>query len=160
MSGIQLSAQTKNFVTAVNGSTTSTAAADTAKDIAGSKVFLLPGECEDGMVIRWTLSGTLAGGNAVFTIKVYFDSTLLQTLTSTAATAGDWYGQVVMICGGGVLEKIAGFINLDEEDCTGEYDAGTTSLQNGGILKLVATSGNSGDTVTVGFCITERFVIP
>lgn len=160
MSGLKSYAQTRNFVSVINGSRVQQSTTTTAADVYGSQVYLLPGECEDGLVLRWTVAGTLTGGNAAFTLKLYLDSTLLQTMTSDAATAGDWFAMVTMYCAGGAVEKIGSTLLLDTEDPDVQFDAGTTSLQNGGTLKLVITSGNSGDTVTSDMCFVERFLIP
>lgn len=143
----------------LNASCVQTSTTNTAATVTGSSVTLLENGVIDGMTFRWKVTGTLTGGNAAFTLKLYWNSTTLLTLTSDAATAVDWVAEIVMRLYGGAVQKICGFMLNDSEDPDVDYAAGTTDLRGGGTLKLVITSGNSGDTVTTEMVTVESWTL-
>ena len=161
MANARLTGRFDNLVRVVNQSCTQVSNATvTAAYVPGSKVVLEAGQVQNGLTLRWTCGGVLAGGNAAFPLTLVVNGTTVFTLTSDAATAGDYTATVMMVCYGGALQKLIGNMINNAEETEADYAAGTADLRGGAIIELKVASGHTSDTVTVEVCTVEAWNAP
>ena len=96
-----------------------------------------------------TAAGTITGTAGSKTINLYLGATVIATITEASATTSNWTFRVV--CANTSNSAQRWFVTRSTNDATTTTVAYTTSAidttQNQ-VLKITATLGNTGDTVT------------
>lgn len=144
----------------ISQGTTQTSHGDAnATDVTNSSLSLPADWFTAGKSLKWTLVGTITGGNGAKKVHLYIDDGQIVTLTTQAATTGDWKAEFVMSA-----------VNATAQDCWGElivaagadvefdYATDTTAMNATKTVKCQAELTNASDAITVEQVVIEHWI--
>jgi hypothetical protein len=119
--------------------------------VTGTSLSLADGYFNANKALKWTIYGTITGGNAAKIIGLYIDNAMISSMTTQAATTGDFVAEFVMYEHTDYANQdVAGkLLNASDQDF--EFDTDTTDFNDGGAttVKCQIQSQHAADTVTV-----------
>mgnify|MGYP003144453876 CR=1 FL=1 len=138
-------------VVIVQGTTQTSQAGVGTSDVTGTSLSLADGYFNANKALKWTIYGTITGGNAAKIIGLYIDNAMISSMTTQAATTGDFVAEFVMYEHTDYANQdVAGkLLNASDQDF--EFDTDTTDFNDGGAttVKCQIQSQHAADTVTV-----------